>query len=214
MTTSARPGLATLHEIMLTPISRARLDMASADNRGDGPWRARKTSEARKLLALEQLAGPTRMQVRSLDLEQDLRAAVWLDVPVAMTPSPDGTLNVVQGAVVGIVYPRVILTMPLPGFALVSLVEPAAGAYYPNLGASRGQRLCLGESLPVGIPVSELVLLAHGLLTMQSIMLDPADGAGVMHVEAAHYWAANKDRIPLTRKPFLEPDLNHPEQVA
>lgn len=206
MTKTARPGLASLDEIDLSPLNQRRIELVSADVQGDDPWRARKKAEARQLLALEQLAGPSRMRVAGLDLEQDLRAAIRLDAPVAMTPDDDGTLNVVQGAVVGIVWPRVILTMPVPGFALVCLIEPAFGAYYPNVGATRGQRMCLGASLPVGIPVSELVLLAYGLLTMQSVMLDPADSAGVMHVEAARYWAANQHRIPLSGTPFLLPD--------
>ena len=206
MTTTARPGLGSLSEIRLSPINQHRLDAVSAEMQGIGPWRARKRSEASQLLALEQLAGPGRMQVRTLDLEQDLRTSVWLDVPVAMTPDPDGTVNMVRGAIIGVTYPRVVLTTPLPGFALVCLIEPAAGAYYPNVGMSRGQRLCLGLTLPVGIPVVELVLLSYGLLTMQTIMLDPADSAGVMNVESAHFWAANQNLIPLSRTPFLQPE--------
>ncbi len=203
MTLTARPGLASLNEVPLSSLNQRRLEQVSAELRGEAPWRDRKKSEARQLLALEQLAGRSRMRVTSLDVEQDLRAAVWLDVPVAMTPAPDGTLNVVRGAVIGIVYPQVILSMPLPGFALVCLVQPASGAYYPNVGASRGQRMCLGASLPVGIPVSELVLLSYGLLTGQTIMLDTSDSAGVMHVDAAHYWSANQDKMPLSSTPFL-----------
>ena len=207
MTMTARPGLASLNEVPLSPLNERRLEQVSADMQGVGPWRDRKKSEARQLLGLEQLAGVARMRVVSLDLEQDLRAAVWLDVPVAMTPSPDGALNIVRGAVIGVIYPQVILTMPLPGFALVCLVQPASGAYYPNVGASRGQRMCLGASLPVGIPVSELVLLSYGLLTGQTVMLDTADSAGVMHVDAAHYWSANQHKIPLSSTPFLQPEL-------
>lgn len=205
MTTTTRRGLGTLDEIDLSPLNEQRLEHLSADLQGDDPWRARKRSEARQLLALEELAGPSQMRVMCLDIEQDLRAAVWLNAPVAMTPASDGALNIVQGAVVGIVWPRVILTMPLPGFALVCLVQPSSGAWYPNIGATRGQRMCLGTSLPVGIPVSELVLLTYGLLTAQVIMSDPADSAGVMNVEAAKYWAANRHLIPLSTRPFLQP---------
>jgi len=206
MTMIARPGLASLDEIPLSTFNQRRLEEASTDMQGVAPWRDRKKSEARQLLALEQLAGSSRMRVMSLDIDQDLRAAVWLDVPVAMTPAPDGSLKVARGAVIGIVYPQVILTMPLPGFALVCLVNPSSGVYYPNVGTSRGQRMCLGASLPVGIPVSELVLLSYGLLTGQTIMMDTADSAGVMHVAAAHYWSANRDKMPLSSTPFLQPD--------
>lgn len=206
MSVTTRPGLASLSEIPLTPLTQRRLELVCSEMQGVGPWSDRKKSEARKLLALEQLAGPSRMRVNSLDVEQDLRAAVWLDVPVAMTPTPDGSLSVIRGAVIGVVYPPVILSMALPGFALVSLVAPAAGAFYPNVGASRGQRMCLGATLPVGIPVSELVLLSYGLLTGQTIMLDTSDSAGVMNVEAAHYWSANLDKMPLSSTPFLRPN--------
>jgi len=206
MTMTARPGLSSLNEIPLTALNQRRLELVSAEVQGTGPWPDRKKSEARQLLALEQLAGPSRMRVNSLDAEQDLRAAVWLDVPVAMTPGPDGSLNIVRGAVIGVTYPQVILSMPLPGFALVCLIEPAAGAFYPNVGASRGQRMCLGAILPVGIPVSELVLLSYGLLTGQTIMLDTSDSAGVMNVEAAHYWSAMLHKMPLSSTPFLEPN--------
>ncbi len=207
MTMTTRPGLASLNEMTLSPLNQRRLEQVSADMQGVAPWQDRKTSEARRLLALEQLAGAARMRVMSLDLEQDLRAEVWLDVPVAMTPNGNGTLNVGRGAVIGIVYPQVILSMPLPGFALVSLVHPGSGAYYPNVGTSHGQRMCLGATLPVGIPVSELVLLSYALLTGQTIMMDTGDSAGVMHVDAAHYWSANQHKMPLSPTPFLQPDL-------
>ena len=209
MTTTATPrppGLGSLDRITLTPANEHMLAVAASSMQGVDPWPARKMSEARQLLALGQLAGSKRMQVRELDLEQDLRATVWFDVPVAMTPDSTGALRIQQGAVVGIIYPRVILSIPLPGYALTSLVEPEAGAFYPNLGSSRGQRMCLGAQLPVGIPVVELALGAWSLLVMQTVMLDAGDSAGVMHMAAAEYWQANRDRMPLTREPLLRPD--------
>ncbi len=208
MTTAPpRPiGLSSLDQIVLSPANEHLLAAAAASMQGVDPWPARKMSEARQLLALEQLAGPSRMKVRELDLEQDLRAKVWFDVPVAMTPDSTGAVRIEQGAVVGIIYPRAILSIPLPGYALTSLVEPAAGAFYPNVGSSRGQRMCLGAQLPVGIPVIELAIGAWSLLAMQTVMLDVSDPAGVLHVAAAEYWLANRDRIPLSREPFLRPD--------
>ncbi len=205
------PGLGSLDRITLTRSNEDRLAAAAVSMQGVDPWPARKMSEARHLLALGQLAGPERMQVRELNLEQDLRATVWFDVPVAMTPDSTGALRVEQGAVVGIIYPRVILSIPLPGYALTSLVEPAAGAFYPNVGSSQGQRMCLGAQLPVGIPVVELAIGAWSLLAMQTVMMDAADSAGVMHMAASDYWLANRDRMPLTREPFLRPDPRHGE---
>ena len=206
--TTPRPGsgLASLDRIALSPANEHRLAKAAASMQGVHPWPARKQAEARQLLALEQLAGPSRMRVLELDLEQDLRATIWLDAPVAMTPDANGVARIRRGAVVGIVYPRVILSMPLPGYALVSLVEPAVGVYYPNVGAGRGQRMCLGAQIPVGIPVSELAIAAWGLLSMQTVQLDADDRNGVMNLAAAEHWLANRDRIPLTNESFLRPD--------
>jgi len=200
------PGLASLDRITLSPSNEHRLARAAASMQGVHPWPARKHAEARQLLALEQLAGPSRMQVLELDLEQDLRTSIRLDTPVAMTPDATGAARIHRGAVIGIVYPRVILSTSLPGYALVSLLEPAVGAYYPNVGASRGQRMCLGAQIPVGIPVIELAIAAWGLLSMQTVQLDAADRNGVMNVAAAEHWLANRDRIPLTRESFLRPD--------
>ena len=205
-TTPRPPGLGSLDQIALTPDNEHLLAVAGASMQGDDTWRARKLSEARKLLSLAQLAGSERMQVRELDLEQDLRAEVWFDVPVAMTPDTTGALRVEQGAVVGITYPRVILTGPLPGYALTTLMEPKTGAFYPNVGPSNGQRMCLGAQLPMGIPVIELAMGAWSLLAMQTIMADAADSAGVMFMRAADFWLANRDLMPLTREPFLRPD--------
>lgn len=200
------PGLGSLDQITLTAADEHMLAVAAASMQGVAPWPDRKLSEARQLLALGQLAGSKRMQVRELNLEQDLRAKVWFDVPVAMTPDSTGALRIEQGAVVGIIYPRVILSMPLPGYALTSLLEPESGAFYPNLGSSRGQRMCLGAQLPVGIPVVELAIGAWSLLAMQTVMMDAGDPAGVMHMAASEYWQANRDRMPLTRESFLRPD--------
>jgi hypothetical protein len=49
------------------------------------------------------------------------------------------------------------------------------------------------------------VLLSYGLLSMQSVMLDPDDSAGVMNVEAASFWQARLGDIPLSDEPFLRP---------
>jgi hypothetical protein len=63
--------------------------------------------------------------------------------------------------------------------------------------------MCLGTFLPSGIPAHELVLLGWGLLTLQNVMLDAGDAAGVMNLSAAEWWMANRNLMPLTREPFL-----------
>jgi len=199
------PGLANLDQVELTGPYRALYDHAVETAGGQGGWLSRKKFEARKLLALAQIAGSGRMDVRILDLVDDLRAVIGLTVPVPLTPDADGALRVANGAVLGVAYPQVALSSPIPGYAPVTLLSPEHGAWHPNIGTARGQRLCLGTSLPAGIPVSEIVLLSYGLLSMQSVMLDPDDSAGVMNAEAASFWQARLGDIPLSDEPFLRP---------
>ncbi|MHC4101174.1 MAG: hypothetical protein ACYS15_12140 [Planctomycetota bacterium] len=206
--TSARaehaPGLANLDQVELTGPYRMLYDQAAETAGGQGGWLSRKKFEARKLLALAQIA-ESRMDVQMLDLLDDLCAMIRLTVPVPLTPDADGALRVANGAVLGLAYPQVALSSPIPGYAPVTLLSPSHGAWHPNIGTARGQRLCLGASLPAGIPASEIVLLSYGLLTMQSVMLDPDDSAGVMNAEAASFWQARLDDIPLSDEPFLRP---------
>ncbi len=199
----AMTATSRLTDVSLSPAHAQMLVGAQAVSRGPEPWKARKRSEAHQLLALAQLAGEKRMQVLGLDLSEDMRAVIRLDAPVALRPGPDGALRVVRGAVIGLVYPRTILAAPPPGTSLLSLLYPPRGAWYPNIGAFMGQPMCLGTFLPTGIPASELVFLAWGLLTLTNVMLDAGDPAGVMNLAAAEFWMANRDLMPLTREPFL-----------
>ena len=199
------PGLANLDQVELTGQYRVLYDHATESAGGRGGWFSRKKFEAQKLLALAQIAGSGRMDVLMLDLIDDLRAVIRLTVPVPLTPAAAGALRVATGAVLGVAYPQIALSTPIPGYAPVTLLSPEHGAWHPNIGTARGQRLCLGTSLPAGIPVSEIVLLSYGLLSMQSVMLDPGDSAGVMNSEAASFWQACLNDIPLSAEPFLRP---------
>ena len=96
-----------------------------------------------------------------------------------------------------------VLLVPHPGFSYVSLAHPEHGAFYPNVGTAGVQLLCLGARLPGGIPVTELVLLSYGLLSLQTVTLDARDPAGILNSDAADFWQRNLDAIPLTNEPFL-----------
>ena len=188
MTTTLRKtaGLATLEQIDLTDNRRKMLDAAFRINLGPNIWQDRKATEAYKLLALSQLAGSERMRVLELDATTELRTRIWMKTPVSLGPADDGTLRTAGEAVLGLVYPHPILAMPLPGYAVASLIEPQC--FYPNVGGAPGQRLCLGARIPKGTPLSECVLLCYGLLTMVTVMLDPDDQAGVMNTDAATWF--------------------------
>jgi len=40
-------------------------------------------------------------------------------------------------------------------------------------------------------------------LSMQTVMIDERDSAGVLNSAAAKWWQQNLNRIPLTREPFI-----------
>jgi hypothetical protein len=131
------PGLANLDQVELTEPYRALYDHAVETAGGQGGWLSRKKFEARKLLALAQIAGTERMDVRILDLVDDLRAVIRLTVPVPLTPDAAGALRVATGAVLGVTWPQVALAQPIPGYAPVTLLSPA-----PCRPASRSLRSC------------------------------------------------------------------------
>jgi hypothetical protein len=107
-------------------------------------------------------------------------------------------------AVLGLVYPRDVIQKRLPGMAFIQIFEPHS-VWLANVGEV-GQPLCLGAHLPVGIPVVELVLGAYGALSMQSVMIDALDPAGVVNLKAAEWWQQNVDKVPLSTTPFLMPE--------
>ena len=201
---AAGPSLSRLGDRELNPQHQKVLTLAAASMQGPESWKTRKIAETHNLLALAECAGPSRLEVLTLDLAMDLRTVIKLHVPVALKPDAQGELRTASEAVLGLNYPQMIRAVPLPGFAVVSLLFPPL-AWYPNIGSTRGQRICLGTNLPTGIPVTELVIAAYSALSLQTVNLDPADAAGVMNVSAAEWWQANQHLMPLTSEPFICP---------
>jgi hypothetical protein len=197
-------GLAALPDVRLSSAQQGLLKRAMASAQGSAPWKARKRAEARDLLALAELAPRGRLVVRDLDAREGLRALISIDVPVARMPEPGGPLMIERGAVLGIHYPQEALYRPSPGPALVQVLAPR-DVWHANVSSRALQCLCLGATLPPGIRVRELVLMSYGALSMQSVMIDSGDPAGVLNAEAAEWWQDNRDRLPLTSVPFLAP---------
>jgi hypothetical protein len=157
----------------------------------------------RDLLALEQIA--ERMTVLGIECRTELRALVRLSAPVPCMQPGARDLVVADHVDLALLYPEAILRGPLPGFALVEILSPRH-VHHANVSAGPlGQRLCLGVNVPRGYPLREAVLASYAALTMQTAMVDELDPAGVMNSEAARWWQANPDRIPLTTAPFLAP---------
>jgi hypothetical protein len=198
-------GLGDLPKVSLTPDQQHYLDRAHANSAGPTSWRCRKLAEAKDLMALCQIAPPGRLRVVRLDLRQNLRTTVRLAVPVPCRPTPDGQLRIAHLALLGITYPAEALRRPLPGYAFVQIQAPHS-VWHANAAPDLGQPLCLGAQLPAGIRVKELVLMSYGALSMQTVMIDEGDAAGVLNPAAARWWQENLHRVPLTQTPFLSPD--------
>jgi hypothetical protein len=196
-------GLSDLERVPLLAQQEEGLQRVGEAALGTPEWRARKQCEAHDLLALERIAD--RMQVLALDAITELRALIRLRAPVPCMPPGARDLVVEDQVDLVLLYPEEILRGPLPGYAIVEILAPR-NVYHANV-ASRGpsQRLCLGANVPRGYPLREAVLASYAALTLQSVMVDELDPAGVMNSEAARWWQANAGRIPLTTTPFLAP---------
>jgi len=194
-------SLADLAHVTLAEPQAELLETAGGEAVGDRMWRERKLAEARDLLALTSLA--PRMAVKDLSLTNDLRALVRLAMPVPCRFG-GGDLVIAHGALLGIRYPREVLSRALPGPAFVQVLLPQ-GIFHPNVSEGPIQALCLGAQLPLGIRVTELVLMSYRALAMQEHTLDVRDPAGIFRADAARWWQRNTERIPLTQEPFLAP---------
>jgi hypothetical protein len=194
--------LSALNEAVLDERHRHILEFARATCGGPAAWRERKLVEVHELLALAQLS--RRLRIEWLDVSVDLRAVIEMQVTVPCLRSPDTELEIAPRAVLGVMYRQEILTSPQPGYSFVQILSPAP-VWHANVSRDQNQVLCLGPSLPVGIPLKEILLMAYGALTFQTIQLDPGDSAGVMNPAAAQWWSCenNLKKIPLSREPFL-----------
>jgi len=202
-------GISDLSGVELDERYRRIFEQAARGNGGSAMWRQRKLSELEEFLALAQVSG--RIRVFLADLTVAMRLMFELRAPVPTLPDRSGGLVIEDRALVGLGYPEEAIREPLPGFAFITLLRPAA-VWLPNAGppdpsfqvSGPGQPLCLGASIAAGTPAKELVLQTFGALTMQSVQLDERDAAGLMNREAAEWWLRTETPIPLSREGFLE----------
>ena len=108
-------------------------------------------------------------------------------------------------AVLGLTYPQEALRQALPGYSFLQVLAPG-DVWHANVAFGPVRPLCLGAALPANVRVKELVLMAYGALSMQTVQIDEQDAAGVMNAAAALWWQQNTARAPLSRAPFLSPD--------
>ena len=199
-TSSPKPGLADLASVPLSPAHAAELMMWEAHVRGSPVWRRRKLTEVRDLMALSQIA--SRLRIEMLDATTDLRVVLRMRCAVPCLENEDAELHIAEEAVLGLTYPEKALREPQPGFAFVQIMKPR-NVFMAVVSRDINQVLCLGTTLPVGLPVREIVLASYGALTMQNVMIDERDPAGVMFAPAAIWWQQRPGLIPLSDVPFL-----------
>jgi hypothetical protein len=207
MTATALPvpparDLRQLDEVSLDPPHQRLMDSAAGHAGGPPSWRQRKLSELRLVLALAQVS--RRFGVEWADARADLRLMILMLAPVPCLPDPTAPLCVAPAARLGLVYREEAVRLPQPGYSFIQLLEPRH-AWHPNI-ATGPQHLCLGPKVAAGTRAKSLLLTAYGALTLQSVQFDIADAAGVLNPDAAVWWQANTDKIPLTREPFLRPE--------
>jgi hypothetical protein len=199
----ARPGLADIPTLKLSPRNQEILDQVSGDMLGAAAWRRRKRAEVHGLLALSQLA--PRLRVRQLDLRTELHAIVELeDTPVPCMKPGANAIEVARRAVLAIAMPAEILVRPIPGTYPVRVLEPGH-VFHPNCGPANEPlpALCLGAKVLRGTPLREIVLACYAALTLQAVGFDTMDPAGVMNRQAAEFFQSNTTLLPLTAAPFL-----------
>ena len=195
-------SVSALREVQLTTDFAAIIESAQSNCGGSVLWRRRKSAEISDFCRLAQLSG--RLQLLHLDVGADLRIDLLMRVTVPCLPQPNGPLAIAQTARVGIVYREAALVTPQPGYSFVQILAPRP-VWHPNVSWDGNQALCLGPSLPAGIPLREIVLMVYGALTLVSVQLDPANSAGVLNPAAADWFQRNPGLIPLSREPFVQP---------
>jgi len=195
-------GLEALDNVALGDKHVHLLEDARQSVAGPPAWRKRKLAEIQDLLAMSEIV--PRLDVVFIDCCETLRAIVHMEVPVPLNPCErSGRLRTAPAALLGLMVPEHAIREPLPGYTFVQILDPK-GVWHANVSAENVQFLCLGVTLPAGIGLKDILLMTYGALSMQSVMVDEADAAGVMNVEAARWWQQNMDLIPLSREPFLQ----------
>jgi hypothetical protein len=191
-----------LDAVELDPPYQALLAELSRSATGPAHWRRCKHQQAKQVLALTQVAPRGRLAVMNIQMTDSLDLLLHLNVTVPRMPPGSDELVVEDRAIVAIHYPQEVLTQDLRGTACVRIDQPRH-VWLANAHQAAGV-LCIGQIIPRNTLVKEIIWLTYTALTMQTVMFDTRDAAGVINPDAARWWAANQDRVPLTRTALLE----------
>ena len=204
-------SLSALHEVELSAPYRAIFERVAPGAAGPEPWRLRKRSAAHELLALAQVSG--RIEIQFLELSGVLRAVFLLRVPVPCRRGGVGPLVIEPAAQLGFTYRPEAVTTAQPGYSFFEILAPR-DIHHPNIAPSHlppgAQVLCLGPSLPAGIKVVDLVLMAYAAISLQSVQFSLTDPAGLLNPAAAMFLQISNTTVPLTREPFVLPKETTP----
>lgn len=207
ITLEAKPrlSLSALHEVELAAPYRAIYERVAPAAAGPEPWRRRQQAAAHELLALAQVSG--RIAIQFLELGAALRSVFLLRVPTPCRRAGAGPLVIEPVAQLGFTYRPEVMTAQ-PGYSFFELLAPR-DVHHPNIAPSHvppgAQVLCLGPSLPAGIKVVDLVLMAYAAISLQSVQFSLTDPAGLLNPAAAIFLQTSNTPIPLTREPFVMP---------
>ena len=193
-------GLDAIPHVSLDEAHANMLEAAKAACGGDAAFRARKIGEATQTLAMSQLA-PGRLQVGAFDLVSDFKALLFMRTPVPVRPNDRNELRVAHNAILGLTYPHAAVGHPMPGSAFVQILEPR-NVWLPQV-LQPEQQLCLAPTLPAGIRVKLIILMAYNALCLKNHQFDETDPAGVFSKEPAVWWQSNQHRVPLSKEPFF-----------
>ena len=205
-TPEAKPArsLSALHEVELAAPYRAIYERVAPGSAGPEPWRRRKLAAAHELLALSQVSG--RIAIQFLDLSAAFRAVILLRVPVPCRRGGEGPLVIEPSAQLGFTYRPEAVTTTQPGYSFFEVLAPR-DVHHPHIAPGHqppgAQVLCLGPSLPAGIKVVDLILMAYAAISLQSVQFSLADPAGLLNPAAAIFLQTSNTPLPLTREPFV-----------
>lgn len=201
-----RLSLSALQEVELSASYRAIYERVAPGAAGPEPWRQRKLGAAHELLALAQVSG--RIVIQFLELSGAFRTVFLLRVPTPCRPGGAGPLVIEPAAQLGFTYRPEAVATAQPGYSFFEILAPR-DVHHPNIAPGNvppgAQVLCLGPTLPAGIKVVDLVLMAYAAISLQSVQFSLADPAGLLNPAAAIFLQTSSTPIPLTREPFVLP---------
>lgn len=196
---ASRVSVSALAAVKLNAQHERVMGFAAATCRGPVEWQNRKLAETHDLLALSQIS--YRLRVEWIDLFDAMRVSLIMKVPVPCLPNPNQPVQIETHARLGLTYRREAIFTPQPGYSFINILWPPF-VWIASVAFDPRQPLCLGQ-LPKNIPVKELILLAYGALSLQSVQIDIFDSLGTLNPSGAEYWQRNIENIPLTHEPFI-----------